>query len=737
MARVCVELDLLKERIEEITLEFDDTTQTQKILYERIPDYCTHCKHIGHSIEGCYMNGNATRPPQPDRRPTSRAGSVGFTLKGLSGNMDKSRGANDISKTRKANNPNLSQGANRAVAQNLEWIKVKNKKGPRETGLVSKEVLKLAHNSKHTYFEDCHSNADELGSNRFSILDNDVSQPLDTMSHIIKGPDHVQDAHLNDQIGPIIVKTDSIGNVAMDDNSCLEPGLDHGASNKIIADSAIKKGNLTVEKMIRHNKDKVEGGSNILYSKTHNLTEKRALIGLEKRAFIPSLVNGCPVYPTHTPPTLSCVENNTHTNDPRLMDFINIGPQILSDNLINIGQQCSSSLNLNRVEIEGDSIIHGSNFLMDSETGATKRDICNALSDNIPPDLSQPAPHLEDVIGQLYSNGNLGPMATTFHATKVVDDIHKLASDKHLINGNKALPTSPCAAPTLGVVPGNFLSSFSYSTNISTLAPPQNPSSAHAANTPRPCLHLGAICPLNGNSNGPTPMLLFGQKGDDSQHTFLVDNDLHSLQIGTNNLIGPPSFSSPCAALIKEVGQDVLLSPMHNSALNFKLAPPPHLPSAAVDTPSSDDGSRATLGQRYCLNEAQLFSCTPAQSSSAAIGSEPYSPTPPSLHQLQPNPSKLVAQAYSAESACTPHSAESVNPPHHVLQPAPVASIYVIKETGLNPSAPNYNEDQLISEANFFISDKGKIETKLHKDGNRAGDGQTGFALKKSNPMGS
>ncbi|KAK6129487.1 hypothetical protein DH2020_036767 [Rehmannia glutinosa] len=63
MARVCVELNLLKERIEELVLEFDDTSQVQKIIYERIPDYCTHCKHIGHSVEGCYMNGNVTRPP--------------------------------------------------------------------------------------------------------------------------------------------------------------------------------------------------------------------------------------------------------------------------------------------------------------------------------------------------------------------------------------------------------------------------------------------------------------------------------------------------------------------------------------------------------------------------------------------------------------------------------------------------------------------------------------------------
>ncbi|KAK6119622.1 hypothetical protein DH2020_046645 [Rehmannia glutinosa] len=118
MARVCVELDLLKERIDEIILEFDDTTHAQKIIYERIPDYCTHCKHIGHSIEGCYMNGNSNRPPPPIRRPTPIAGSEGYEMKGLSANLEKSRGTTDNSKISRAENLNPSRGAHRAVAQN-------------------------------------------------------------------------------------------------------------------------------------------------------------------------------------------------------------------------------------------------------------------------------------------------------------------------------------------------------------------------------------------------------------------------------------------------------------------------------------------------------------------------------------------------------------------------------------------------------------------------------------------
>ncbi|KAK6128835.1 hypothetical protein DH2020_037401 [Rehmannia glutinosa] len=122
MARACIELDLLKERIEEIVLEFDNTTQVQKIIYERIPEYCTHCKHIGHSLVGCYMNGNVTRPPPPVRHPSSRVGSDDHDLKGLSGNIDKFRGVTGISKISRAENHNPTRSANRAVAQNHEWI---------------------------------------------------------------------------------------------------------------------------------------------------------------------------------------------------------------------------------------------------------------------------------------------------------------------------------------------------------------------------------------------------------------------------------------------------------------------------------------------------------------------------------------------------------------------------------------------------------------------------------------
>ncbi|KAK6115103.1 hypothetical protein DH2020_007372 [Rehmannia glutinosa] len=190
MARVCVELDLLKERIVEVILEFDGTTHVQKIIYERIPDYCTHCKHIGHSIEGCCMNGNKTRPPPLVRRPTTQGSLEGHVSKGQAENIEKFRDSKDNSKNLKDGNPisnpngNSNDGGKKVASNNPAWIMV-NKKGAKETGVISKELLDLAKKSKHTYFEASYSNTEESSSNQFSILAKEAIEPLDKDSQLM------------------------------------------------------------------------------------------------------------------------------------------------------------------------------------------------------------------------------------------------------------------------------------------------------------------------------------------------------------------------------------------------------------------------------------------------------------------------------------------------------------------------------------------------------------------------
>ncbi|XP_042388950.1 uncharacterized protein LOC121980799 [Zingiber officinale] len=57
MARVCVEIDLLKPKIEDFWIGIGEDRRLQKVIYERQPKYCLHCQHLGHSVEECYGNG--------------------------------------------------------------------------------------------------------------------------------------------------------------------------------------------------------------------------------------------------------------------------------------------------------------------------------------------------------------------------------------------------------------------------------------------------------------------------------------------------------------------------------------------------------------------------------------------------------------------------------------------------------------------------------------------------------
>ncbi|KAK6118463.1 hypothetical protein DH2020_047795 [Rehmannia glutinosa] len=512
MARVCVELDLLKERVEEVILEFDGTTHVQKIVFERTPDYCLHCKHIGHTIEGCYMNGNKPRPPPPVRRPVPNSASDGQLLKGTSGNLEKLRGAGVIS-------------------NNQAWIRV-NKKGPRETGLVSKELLNIAKESKHTYFEANNSHIAESFSNQFSILENEVSQPLDALQKSIDDPD-----------------------------------LSKGLQSDVATISSPKN------------------------------SEDNRLKGS---------------YPTQS---LSSFEKN-----------------ILTHGTPSHYNKC-------------DNIINGSDSIMAVSARMIKGDNCGALSENIPPIISTATP-MEGFIDQNCSYGNLGPTATTFHATKVVDEKHNVTSDI-FINENISPSTSPSnAAPLNGVGSSVFLSSLTSSTNNSCLAPPFHPSSTSLVHmspshiplgigcplngnsqgpTPTPPLaqnannlflappyhpsstshahllpphpHLGIDCPLNGNSEGPTPM---------PHHTQEVIDPLqHKMESDTINKHGPyPSFS-PCVAPSNDVGPNVCLSPLHLPANNHILAPPHHSHSVASDTPRTVDASFALLGPPLATQSLQ------------------------------------------------------------------------------------------------------------------------------------
>ncbi|KAL0400831.1 UNVERIFIED_CONTAM: hypothetical protein Slati_4113000 [Sesamum latifolium] len=53
MARICVELDLLKTRPESIWIGTEGRYFSQPVVYERCPKYCSQCLHLGHGVKEC------------------------------------------------------------------------------------------------------------------------------------------------------------------------------------------------------------------------------------------------------------------------------------------------------------------------------------------------------------------------------------------------------------------------------------------------------------------------------------------------------------------------------------------------------------------------------------------------------------------------------------------------------------------------------------------------------------
>lgn len=65
-ARICVEIDISKSPSEEIVIDIQGKKFRQRVKWDRIPQYCQECKHVGHSREVYYANGTRKKPPRRD-----------------------------------------------------------------------------------------------------------------------------------------------------------------------------------------------------------------------------------------------------------------------------------------------------------------------------------------------------------------------------------------------------------------------------------------------------------------------------------------------------------------------------------------------------------------------------------------------------------------------------------------------------------------------------------------------
>lgn len=71
-ARMCVEIDITKPPPETITLDLAGIQISQRVAWDKLPLYCTDCKHVGHSQESCYAFGKSVRPAKKDFHKSSR-----------------------------------------------------------------------------------------------------------------------------------------------------------------------------------------------------------------------------------------------------------------------------------------------------------------------------------------------------------------------------------------------------------------------------------------------------------------------------------------------------------------------------------------------------------------------------------------------------------------------------------------------------------------------------------------
>lgn len=54
VARVYVELNLLQPMHEEIYITCSDHVVSQWVIYEKVPNYCSKCRYLGHTINICF-----------------------------------------------------------------------------------------------------------------------------------------------------------------------------------------------------------------------------------------------------------------------------------------------------------------------------------------------------------------------------------------------------------------------------------------------------------------------------------------------------------------------------------------------------------------------------------------------------------------------------------------------------------------------------------------------------------
>ncbi|XP_015389274.2 uncharacterized protein LOC107178506 [Citrus sinensis] len=72
IARVLVEYDVTQPPLPRIRIGVGDSGFWQNVIFEKIPLYCASCKHLGHTIETCYVANPRLCPQRPSGNRQTR-----------------------------------------------------------------------------------------------------------------------------------------------------------------------------------------------------------------------------------------------------------------------------------------------------------------------------------------------------------------------------------------------------------------------------------------------------------------------------------------------------------------------------------------------------------------------------------------------------------------------------------------------------------------------------------------
>ncbi|KAG6536581.1 hypothetical protein ZIOFF_001639 [Zingiber officinale] len=88
VARVCVEIDLLKPKIEDFWIGIGEEKRLQRVEFEKHPSYYVQCLHLGHSVEECHANLEEEKKGSADKVVEQAVADVDSGCRGGMGDLE-------------------------------------------------------------------------------------------------------------------------------------------------------------------------------------------------------------------------------------------------------------------------------------------------------------------------------------------------------------------------------------------------------------------------------------------------------------------------------------------------------------------------------------------------------------------------------------------------------------------------------------------------------------------------